>query len=118
MKNQIFAILIASFIAGCATLTVTGAVVPIGEKRPPIPQSRVGIYIAAPENSIKVGTVEVVVSESMNENTGAMALVLPELAKQAASIGANGIIPTTKTVDPKTGRETHLADAIYLPGSK
>lgn len=118
MKNQIFTILIASFIAGCATLTVTGAAVPIGETRPPISESEVGIYIAAPANAIKVGTVEVAVSESTKENTGETGLVLPELAKQAASIGANGIITTTKGINPTTGYETHFADAIYVPSRK
>jgi hypothetical protein len=116
MKKQIIAILITSFVAGCATLlTVKGAAVPIGEQRPAIPQNQVMMYLAPPTNSIKVGTVEVVASESMDENIGAIELVLPEISKQAASIGANGIVLTTKQVDLVTGAETHSADAFYVP---
>lgn len=115
MKNQIFAILMTCLVAGCATLTVTGKAVPIGEKREPIPQSQVMVYIAAPANAVKVGTVEVVASESTNKNIGAMNLVLPELEKQAASLGANGVVQTSKQVDPATGAETHSGEAIYVP---
>lgn len=115
MKKQIFAILMASFVAGCAGLTVTGSVVPTGETRPPIPQEQVHIYEAAPGNSLSIGTVQVVASESLAENIGVMQLVLPELAKQAGSIGANGVVQKSKKVDPATGAETYIADAIYVP---
>jgi hypothetical protein len=118
MKNLIFAIIISSLLAGCASLTVTGAVVPIGETRPPVSESEVGIYTAAPANAIKVGTVEVVTTQSMTENTEVMGLVLPEFIKQAAAIGANGFITTKREVDLKTGHETHFADAIYVPRTK
>lgn len=114
MKKQIFAILMASLVAGCATLTVTGSVVPIGETRPFVPQDKVYIYYATPENFVNLGTVKVVASQSATENIGVMQLVLPELVKQAGSIGANGVILKTKSIDPATGSEIHIADAIYV----
>lgn len=115
MKKQIFAILITLIVAGCASLTVVGTAIPTGEKRPPIPQDQVMMYLTAPENALKVGTIEVVASKSMEDNIGAIRLVLPEMESQAGSIGANGFILTTTQVDPKTGAETHFADAIYIP---
>jgi hypothetical protein len=113
--KKLLAVLVAGFIAGCAMLNVTGSAVPTGEKRAPISPQQVKMYRALPANALTVGTVQVVASESMDQNIGVMELVFPELAKQAASIGANGIIPKSRKVDPATGSETHIADAVYVP---
>jgi hypothetical protein len=114
MKNQIFALLIAGIVAGCSSLDVTGSAVTTGEAHQPVPQEQVKIYVGAPEKSVILGTVQVVASESANENIKTMELVLPELTKQAAAIGANGVVLKTNSVNPDTGSETYVADAILV----
>jgi len=111
----VVAFLVAGLVAGCATLTVTGSAVASGEKRAPISPEQVKMYRTIPANASTIGTVQVVASESMDKNIGVMQLVFPELAKQAATIGANGIIPKSRKVDPATGSETHIVDAVYVP---
>ncbi len=119
MKTQIFAILVAFLLTGCAAgLTITGSAVPTGEPRPAAPEELVERYQAAPENAVILGTVQVVSSQNMNDNLDVIALIYAELIKQAATIGANGIVTKPIVIDKETGAETRTADAIYAPKQK
>lgn len=119
MKKQIFAILAAILLTGCAAgLTITGSAVPIGEPRPAAPEELVERYQAAPVNAVVLGTVQVVSSQNMNDNLDVIALIYAELIKQAAAIGANGIVTKPIEIDKGTGAETRTADAVYVPKQK
>ncbi|MDD3295610.1 MAG: hypothetical protein PHG20_13105 [Geobacteraceae bacterium] len=98
--------LLALFLMGCAT----GSVVLVGTARPPIDPQSVKLYLKEPKKYDAVGLVEAS-SDSGLTNQGSQNYAVAELKKQAAKIGANGVLLTT------TGTETSTTVHGYGSGT-
>ncbi len=79
-------VLLAS-IPGCAT----GSAVVTGQARPPIDPSQVQIYLDPPSDYETIGLVEAS-SDVEFSSQAALDRAVNELKKQAAKIGANGVL--------------------------
>jgi hypothetical protein len=81
----VFALLAS--ISGCAS----GSAVVTGEARPPIDPSQVKVYLDPPSEYETIGLVEAS-SDVEFSSQAAMDRAIDELRKQAAKIGANGVL--------------------------
>ena len=94
----LFVVLVA--VAGCAQ----GSAIVTGTSRPPISVEFVVVYLDPPPSYEKVGIVEAtsVVGATLQQDTD---MAIAELKKQAAKIGANGVllIQTGSTVGTSSG---------------
>jgi len=87
MKKLLQMFFILSVLVGCAT----GSSIVTGVKRPALDSSLVKIYLEPPANYEVIGIVEAS-SEVEISNQAAQNRTINELKKQAAKIGANGVI--------------------------
>jgi hypothetical protein len=111
MKRLAFALSLV-LLAGC----VTGAHLVTGNPHPKLVVEAVKVYQTTPRGAEVIGTV---VAQSLGADQCALDRSLAELKRQAARIGANGIVPRTPTFTPGgflTDPTTQLsAQAIYVP---
>lgn len=84
MKNCLL-MLAVIVIAGCAT----GTHIITGNQRSPIPSEQVVLYPTPPKKYEIIGIVN---AETSGRRQWQMDLVVAEIKKQAAAIGANGVI--------------------------
>jgi len=82
--------LLAVFLTGCAT----GSVVLTGTARPSTDPQSVKLYLQEPKKYDVIGLVEAS-SDSGWTDQGSQDYAVAELKKQAAKIGANGVLLTT-----------------------
>jgi hypothetical protein len=85
-RNFVF-IIIPFILAACAS----GSAIVIGSKRNPITPDQVKIYLESPSDYEIIGIVNASSDAGWTEQ-GSMDYALEELKKQAANLGANGII--------------------------
>lgn len=90
------ALIVACMVIGCAS----GSVVLTGTKRPPVSPTEVKLYTKAPAEYEVIGIVKASSEMGMTEQ-GSMDYAVEELKKQAASVGANGVL--LRTVGEKGG---------------
>ena len=91
----------AAFIAVCTIIgCASGSVVLTGTKRPPVSPTEVRLYAKAPAEYEVIGIVKASSEMGMTEQ-GSMDYAVEELKKQAASVGANGVL--LRTVGEKGG---------------
>jgi len=98
-------IVIIFLLSSCAT----GSYIITGQKRDPIDPSLVKLYTTAPENYEVIGIVNAS-SDSGWTQQGDMDYAVSELKKQAATLGANGILLTG------TGESTSSTVGSYSNG--
>jgi hypothetical protein len=84
------------FLAGCAS----GSAIVTGTKRPPIDPSQVKLYLQPPSNFEVIGIVDASSDSGWTEQ-GSQDYAVQELKKQAAKLGANGVLLET------TGQEIY-----------
>lgn len=96
----------ALFLIGCAT----GSVVLVGTARPSTDPQSVKLYLKEPKKYDAIGLVEAS-SDSGFTNQGSQNYAVAELKKQAAKIGANGVLLTT------TGTQTSTTAGGYGTGT-
>ena len=102
------AMLIAAFaVAACAS----GSVVVTGTKRPAIAPSLVQLYSKPPADYEVVGIVKASSEMGFTEQ-GSTDYAVEELKKQAAAIGANGLLITA--VGGRSLVSTVAGEAIYV----
>lgn len=88
ISRQLCALLIALTLVGCAS----GSALVTGKKRPPIDPALVTIYREAPKADFEnIGIVKSKAVEMLSQQE-AVDRAVEELKKQAAKIGANGVI--------------------------
>ena len=90
MEPRLIGLALVFVLAACAS----GSVVITGSKRPPISPSEVQLYSRAPATYEVIGIVKASSEMGWTEQ-GSMDYAVEELKKQAAAIGANGVIVTT-----------------------
>ena len=95
-------IFLVTVLIGCAT----GSAIVTGSRRPPLNPNDVKIYLEPPASYEIVGLVEAE-SDVEFSTQAAMDRVFDELKRQAARIGANGVLLTN------TGSKTGGAYVIY-----
>jgi len=95
----------ALLLIGCAT----GSVVLVGTARPPTDPQSVKLYLKEPKKYDAIGLVEAS-SDSGFTDQGSQDYAVAELKKQAAKIGANGVLLTT------TGTQTSAMAGGYGTG--
>lgn len=105
MKIMIAALALA-FLVGCSTTYTSGNYIITGEARPATLPESVKVYSVAPANSQQIGLVRGFVM--VPDQKGLAACVI-ELKKQAAKIGANGII-----IDPLTGSKPNKLSGVAI----
>lgn len=89
MANRLIFVLLLA-LAGCAA---TGSYVLVGTKRPPIDPQTVQIYAEPPPSAEQVAILESRSGTTMAATEqGIMDAVIEHMKKQAASLGANGVI--------------------------
>ena len=98
--------LLALFLVGCAT----GSVILTGTARPPTDPQSVKLYLEEPKEYEVLGIVEAS-SDSGLTSQGSQNYAVAELKKQAAKIGANGVLLTT------TGTKTSTMVGGYGSGA-
>ena len=89
--------LLVLFLAGCAT----GSVILTGTARPSTDPQSVKLYLVEPNKYDVIGTVEAY-SDSGWTDQGSQDYAVAELKKQAAKIGANGVLLTTTGTQTST----------------
>ena len=97
--------------AACAS----GSAIVTGEKRPPVPREQVKLYLEPPTTEFEVIGIVSASSDAGWTEQGSVDYAIAELKKQAAKLGANGILlvatgETTSTV--VVGQRTGLAYGI------
>lgn len=109
-KENIFILFLFCLIllSGCAT----GSAIVTGTKREPIKSENVKIYLEAPQKFEVIGLVNASSDAGFTEQ-GSIDYAIAELKKQAAKLGANGVIITT------TGDEVYsmYSSGIIFPVS-
>ncbi|ROO75900.1 hypothetical protein EDB69_0812 [Vibrio crassostreae] len=81
------ALSITLFLVGCAS----GSAILVGEARDPITPQEVTLYLEAPENYEKIALVDASSDAGMTKQ-GSIDYAIEELKKQAAKLGANGVL--------------------------
>src|SRR5262245_49022452 len=109
MRWRLAILVLACMVIGCAS----GSVVLTGTKRSPIAPAEVKLFSTPPQKYEVIGIVKASSEMGLTEQ-GSMDFALKELKKQAAAIGANGILLRTVGIG---GSETQsvAGDAIYVP---
>jgi uncharacterized protein YbjQ (UPF0145 family) len=108
MKNFLFTILVTMFCAGCAT---NGSHIVTTNARSPVPVKTVKIYEKIPPSAEIIGEVSATgygASQRFSDRA------IAELKKQAAQIGANGIVITDMHRGFSFGSWSLTGDAIYF----
>ncbi len=91
VKNRIAVLcLLVLFLTGCAS----GSSIVTGTKRPPIDPGKVKLYLQPPSNHEVIGIVNASSDAGWTEQ-GSIDYAVQELKKQAAKLGANGVLITT-----------------------
>ena len=99
LRKAIFLLAVAVLaIAACAS----GSAIVTGEKRPPVPREQVKLYLDPPAEFEVIGIVSASSDAGWTEQ-GSVNHAIAELKKQAAKLGANGVLlmasgETTNTV--------------------
>lgn len=78
---------IAVFLVGCAS----GSAILVGKARPPIQPQEVALYLEAPINYEKIALVSASSDAGLTKQDS-VNYAVEELKKQAAKLGANGVI--------------------------
>jgi hypothetical protein len=104
--------LLALFLMGCAT----GSVVLVGTARPPTDPQSVKLYLKEPKKYDAIGLVEAS-SDSGLTNQGSQNYAVAELKKQAAKIGANGVLLTTTGTETSTKVHGYESGTIWSSSS-
>lgn len=107
MFKAIAALIAVLLVSACAT----GSAVVTGTKRPAIAPSAVQLYSKPPAEYDVVGIVEASSDAGLTEQ-GSMDYAVEELKKQAAAIGANGLLITS--VGERRLAPAIVAEAIYV----
>lgn len=95
----------AVLIISCASSHVL-----VGEKRPPINPSQVKLYLKAPSNYEDVALISATSRDSFAiTDQGKMEKVIARLKKEAASLGANGVL--LKGLGDKSGGMAGISSA-------
>ena len=99
MKTSSIAVLIVCLLTlvGCAT----GSSIVTGQKRAPIDFNLVKLYLETPDNYETIGLVKASSDAGWSEQDS-VDYAIEELKKQAANLGANGVLLMT------TGEETTM----------
>ena len=103
--RYIFICLLALILYACAS----GSAIVTGMTRPPIDPSQVKLYLEAPTNYEVIGIVKASSDSGWSEQ-GSQDYAIDEIKKQAAKLGANGVILAT------TGEKTTTAIGGYSSG--
>ncbi len=93
-------------IVGCAT----GSHIVTGKTRPPINPNNVQLYLEPPPEYETIGIVEAA-SDVELSTQAAQDRAIQELKKQAAQIGANGVLVTN--TDNKSNVSGHYSGGIF-----
>lgn len=110
MKNFRFSILIVLLlaIAGCST----GSHIIVGEVKPSLDPKIVKLYLAPPSEYEVIGIVEA--SSDVEFSTqAAQDRAIEELKKQAAKIGANGVL--LQSTGNQTSTSGYYSAGVYYP---
>ncbi|MCH7870018.1 MAG: hypothetical protein IH881_20190 [Myxococcales bacterium] len=103
----VFALLAS--ISGCAS----GSAVVTGEARAPIDPSQVKVYLDPPSKYETIGLVEAS-SDVEFTSQGAVDRAIHELKRQAARIGANGVL--LLSTSSQSGTSGFYSGGVYYPG--
>jgi Rad3-related DNA helicase len=97
-----------SFLNACAS----GSAIVTGVKRPALDFSQVRLYLEAPEQYETIGIVKASSDAGITEQAS-QDYAVEELKKQAAKIGANGVILTTTGERTSSIISTNADGSIY-----
>lgn len=111
MFSLVFGLLVLSVVFSCAS----GSALVTGTQRPAIAVEEVKIYAEAPKDYEVIGIVTASSNSGMTEQ-GDMNYAAAELKKQAAKIGANGVILDSVTTSISDGNvaKNLSGKAIYV----
>ncbi|MCF7908165.1 MAG: hypothetical protein K9L86_04760 [Candidatus Omnitrophica bacterium] len=101
--------LVASFLIGCAT----GSVILTGTARPSTDPQSVKLYLEEPKKYDVLGVVEAS-SDSGWTDQDSQDYAVAELKKQAAKIGANGVLLTNTGTQTSTMAGGYGSGAIWV----
>lgn len=107
MFRLVVVLLLALALSACAS----GSVVVTGTKRPPIAASEVQFYSKPPAEYEVIGVVKAS-SEWGFTQQGSTDYAVEELKKQAAAIGANGVLLTS--IGSRNESAVVVGEAIYV----
>jgi len=108
--RRFVAALLAVLLGACAS----GSAVVTGTKRPPLDSSQVRLYSEEPSRFEVVGMVNAA-SDSGWTAQGSQNYAIEELKKQAAKIGANGIVLASPGyLSPYSGATSVSGKAIFV----
>lgn len=86
-RTRFFDLMLICMLTACAS----GSVVVTGTKRPPISPTEVQLYTRAPVGYEVIGLVKASSEMGLTEQ-GSINYAIEELKKQAAAVGANGVL--------------------------
>lgn len=112
IKHAWIAILAILFITSCAS----GSYILTGEKRPPIKPEAVKLYTSPPQEYETIAIVNAS-SDSGWTQQGDMDYAVAELKKQAARLGANGIILGNVGESTSSSAGVHSNGIVYVSSS-
>lgn len=97
MKNIVLAVLLTITLAGCAE---TSQIV-VGNPRAAIAESQVKIYVDPPGNYQKIAILDSAATNGF-DNQHNTDLIMADLKKKAAALGANGILILNTDADTRS----------------
>ena len=97
ISKSVFVYLMLLILAGCAS--ASGSAIVVGQVRNPIDPNQVQLYLEAPASYEVIGIVKASSDAGWTEQDS-VNYALEELKKQAAKLGANGVLIET------TGQQT------------
>lgn len=108
-------VLLLIFIVWLLNACASGSSIVTGTVRAPIDFNRVKLYTEAPEKYESIGIVKASSDAGWTEQ-GSQDHAIEELKKQAAKLGANGIVLTTTGVNTLSqySEQTVTGKAIYI----
>lgn len=107
MLRVVVCLMIAFVLGACAS----GSALVTGTKRPAIPPSEVQLYSEPPTAYEVIGIIKASSDMGLTEQ-GSMDYAIEELKKQAAAIGANGVLVTA--VGGRSDEPAVVGKAIYV----
>jgi len=107
--SMFFLTMVACFYAACAT--ASGSSIVTGQTRPPVDIQTVKLYLEAPQNYEIIGLVTASCDSGWTDQES-LNIAIEELKKQAARIGANGVL-IEKTDKTTTGYVTTIGSIAY-----
>jgi hypothetical protein len=101
MNSQRPLLILAFFIVFAVTACASGSAIVTGTKRAPIALEQVRLYLEPPADFETIGLVSATSDAGWSEQ-GSVDYAIKELKKQAANLGANGLL-VISTGDTTTG---------------